>query len=171
MMIREYETTERTIKVQGSSLKPELQQYLIQTGVMKPSLLKPNEGYITTKMTFLRDSDFELVVSDTQFSENQRDEKFNKLVALNQLFPGVVPVQAFLENTNLDYSTKQMIIEQFMNVQQQQQQQAMLQQEQSNADNNLRQQDLNLKKAQALMSYNPPMTESKETISKTNKEV
>lgn len=115
-----YETSERIIKVAGADLSPEMLQLLQQTGSYQPSMTEKNTGYVkinSNPLTIFRDAEFELLVSDSPYSETRKRQKFAELAILSQTVPGITTlpeyVQLLLDTQDIDYDTKRKLTEGF----------------------------------------------------------
>lgn len=143
--IGKYETGERTLRVLGGSLSPEMYQVLRQRGLLKPSLSEPGGGYITIDNPAeiapgLDSQEFELIVTQVPLSENARQEKLRQLIEMNKAYPNAVPLEVMLEYFDMDWSLKQKVLSQYR-----QNQEALLK---------LEGEKLNIEKAKILTSVN-----------------
>lgn len=142
--ISEYETEERMIKVLGSEMSEGLKEILKLGELYEDSMTSKNEGFIKINengLSYLRDADLELVLTEAPLNDDQKNEKFQQLIALTQMYPQMIPVEVLLEYVDLDYSIKQKIINYGKQVQEQQQQ--------------MQQQQLNIEKAKVLSQSQP----------------
>lgn len=117
--LKKYDTAERVIKVHGGTLSPEMMQLLQSQGAYQQSVTEPNAGYVSMNkpgvpLTYLNDFEFELLVTESELSETQREQRFQELVLINSLFPGVVTPDIILEFSPIAYSLKQKIITNYM---------------------------------------------------------
>lgn len=110
--IRDFETDERTFKVLGDAVTPEMKNLLTQSGLYQPSPLNDGSGYITVNSGggYLEAMDFELIITEGPLNEFAKSERLKQLIALNNAFPGSVPIEILLEYFDLDYRLKQKII-------------------------------------------------------------
>lgn len=78
-LIQEYDTFERQLKVQGAELTPEMIQSLGQ--YYTPSQTS-DVGYVTMNqgIPFLKDAEFELVITEAALTETERDVKYFGLI-------------------------------------------------------------------------------------------
>jgi len=128
---------ERIIKVGGGELSPQAVQQLTALKLYKPSH-EDNKGYVFyTDATHLRDTQVELIVSESIFSETMREKKLGQLMGFAQMNPMVVQTRTFNEmymmNSDIPYDMRVKLLQELADkekAQQQAQQQAMQQQAQ-----------------------------------------
>lgn len=113
-----YDTAERTFKVHGASLTPEMMQVLQGQGLYAPSNVKPGIGYLTINkqsapISYLDDFHYELVVTEAELSDTQREQKYAELMLYNEIFPGTLTPEVVLEFMSMEYSLKQKLIQNF----------------------------------------------------------
>ena len=147
--IKTYDTEKYIMKTQGGNLSPELLQLLEQSKVYSPSKHNKGLGYLMmnqpdNRLSYLDDVDVDIIITEGELSETARGLRQQELLQFNQLAPGSITPEEFLEYSDMEYSLKQKIIENFK----QQQQQA--QQDKERAFE-LQQEELNIKKAQILV--------------------
>lgn len=155
--VKNYVDTERYIKVQGGSLEPQMIQMLQQNNIYVPSNRADGGGYVKindpdNQMSFLNDAELELVVTEAELTETERQLKYMQMQAAEKVDPTLAQSQVWLETKlkymDIDASTRQKLLQERQQIQQQnmqmQQQQAQLEQA------NLKQ-DQDLKKAEILM--------------------
>lgn len=85
--IRHYEEAEDVIRVQGGALTPEMIQLLQENGIYEPSKLNDGSGFVSInkeghELSYLKDSEFELEVSEEAMSDSERHAKL--LIATEQ---------------------------------------------------------------------------------------
>lgn len=136
--IQHYTDAERTIKMQGGELSPEMLQLLQQNGIYSPSNQSVG-GYLKinhNELSFLKNADLELLVTETDLSDTERQMKFLQYIELLKINPNLMnaPVfmQMLLETADISHEDKQKLI-QWLNQQAQiqAQQQAQMQQQQA----------------------------------------
>lgn len=113
-----YDTAERVIKVGGGELNPEMIQLLQQSGGYTPSMSEPNGGYVkinSNPLTIFKDAEFELLVSDSPYSETVKNQKFAKLAILSQTVPNIQTIPEYtrllLETQDIDYDSRQKLLQ------------------------------------------------------------
>lgn len=153
LMLEQYNTnTDYTIKVHGGALDERIIQLLQQEQMYQPSVINEGTGYIKMNglMNWLNNSRYELVVSYEVLTDSEREKRLNELLMLEQMRPGVIPTEIFLEYLPMEWSLKNKIIKSI-------QQQQMMQQELQNreiqkedAELDLKQQKINTDKAKVL---------------------
>lgn len=153
LMLEQYNTnTNYTIKVHGGALDERIIQLLQQEQMYQPSVINEGTGYIKMNglMNWLNNSRYELVVSYEVLTDSEREKRLNELLMLEQMRPGVIPTEIFLEYLPMEWSLKNKIIKSI-------QQQQMMQQELQNreiqkedAELDLKQQKINTDKAKVL---------------------
>lgn len=79
--LQHYETAQDVIRVQGGTLTPEMIELLQQGGIYKPSKFDKDSGYLTinqegNELSYLKDSSFELEVSEQAMSDNEKNSQF-----------------------------------------------------------------------------------------------
>ena len=146
--IGKYETGKRTMKVSGESLDPKMKELLQQQGLFQPSTRDDGQGYVSMNVegnqsSYLKDAKFELLVTEGELTESDRNQKLAQLAAYQQITGAPVPPEVLLQYMPMDFSLKTKLIQAF------QQQQQMAQQQQAKEDN-LEQQKVDVKKAQVL---------------------
>ena len=151
--IGKFEDAERTIKVGGSSLSPEMQQLLAQHQIYTPSQTQPGAGYVKinsegNEQSYLKDAKFELLVTEGELTETDADSKIVQLMTYQKITQAPVPPEVVLQFIKMDDSLKQKLIA--ANKKQQEQQQKMFEYEMK-----MKQQELDTKKAGVLAKTLP----------------
>ena len=113
--LNNYDTAERAIRVHGGSLSPEMLQLLQTGGIYQPSVSQQGMGYVTinsdkNKLTYLNDFEYELLVTQAELSETQKNQRLGELALLNQLAPGVVTPDIYMEYIPMSYTLKQKVM-------------------------------------------------------------
>ena len=148
--LKKYDTEEQVIKTEGANLSPEMLQMLQQNQIYSPSQYSPGTGYMKLNspgipMSFYNDAEVEVIITDAELSPTAREQRLQELERYNMLSPGSVTPDIFLEYSDMSYSLKQKIIN---NQQKQLEMQMAMMQKQDMKD----QEELNIKKAQVLVS-------------------
>lgn len=139
---KEYDTAQKQIKVQGAELTPEMLQLLNQNGIVSPSqvddsmYIKMNEG-----ISFLKDADLELTVTEASLTETEKEIKYLQLLEMGRANQALWQVPAYIMmllefNPDVSNKLKKQLIQGIQEYNQQQQ--------------DLQQQELNIKKAAVL---------------------
>jgi hypothetical protein len=87
---QEFDTVERQIKVQGDELSPEMMQLLQQNGIFTPSQVNPDTGFVNVNrggIPFLKDADFELVVTEASLTNTEKEFKFFSMLEAGRSIP------------------------------------------------------------------------------------
>ena len=87
---QEFDTVERQIKVQGDELSPEMMQLLQQNGIFTPSQVNPDTGFVNVNrggIPFLKDADFELVVTEASLTNTEKEYKFFSMLEAGRSIP------------------------------------------------------------------------------------
>lgn len=149
--LQKYDTEPYVMKVQGGSLTPEMIQLLQQHQIYAPSMKDQGVGYMKmnqgSPLSYLKDADFELTVSEEELSESRKETEFNKMLLLEQSDPTYTmsPTWKKLKlekGLNLSYEDRQKI----------EQEVAQAQAAQQQAQQNIQQQQLDVQKAKVLAS-------------------
>jgi hypothetical protein len=156
LMCEQYNSNaEYTMKVHGGALDERVVALLQEEMIYQPSPINEGTGYIKMNQpgnltSWLNNARFELTVTYEVLTESEREKKLNELLMLEQLRPGLIPTEIFLEYMDMDWSLKRKIIE---TIEQQQQQQAQMQDRQLKTEDaylGLEQQKVNVDKAKVL---------------------
>jgi hypothetical protein len=113
--LKKYDTAQHIIKVHGSDLRPEMIQILQQHNLYEASSIKKHDGYLTVnqegnELSYLDNAEFEILVSQSELTETQRQMKQAELRAFKEA-GYVIPAEVWMEFSDMDYDIKQMIIE------------------------------------------------------------
>ncbi len=144
--VAHFEDAERTVRVAGAALTKEMRAVLVQQGLFQESKTKPGTGYVTLNkegyaQSYLKDANFELLVTEAQLSETDRQAKFQQMQGWLQLYgPQSVPPEVMAEFMDLDFTLKQKLINAAEQAQKMQQQLLATKVDQ-------KQQEINVKKA------------------------
>jgi hypothetical protein len=155
--IKNYVDTERYIKVQGGSLDPQMIQMLQQNNIYVPSNRADGGGYVKindpdNRMSFLNDAELELVVTEAELTETERQLKYMQMQAAEKVDPTLAQSQVWLETKlkymDIDASTRQKLLQERQQIMQQNMQ---MQQQQMQLEQSQFQQQQALQKAEILM--------------------
>jgi hypothetical protein len=113
----EYEDAEDVIKVQGGALTPQMIELLKQNGIFTPSKKDDGTGYVNInqdELTYLKDADFELVVTETELSETDKHAKRAMMLEEEKTNPMLATMPEWfelkLEYMNITGEMKQKLI-------------------------------------------------------------
>lgn len=105
---------EYVMKVHGGALDERMVEMLMNEGIYKPSEIGEG-GYIKmnqdNKLSWLNNARFELVVTHETLTEADREKRFAELTMLNEMMPGIVTPEVFLEYTDISYANKNKILQ------------------------------------------------------------
>ena len=129
--IGEYETDEKLIAVHGTELKPAQIQLLMQSGVYQASEISKNAGSITVNkggVSYLKNSALELLVSEDEFSDTQREKSLAYSLKAAEVMPEIRVTRIFQEKVlsgiGYDFDEVQEMMQELDMMRQQQAQQA-----------------------------------------------
>jgi hypothetical protein len=79
--MQHYEEAKDVIRVQGGALSPQMVELLTKNGIYAPSQLNDGSGFVTLneegkELSYLRDSAFELVVTEEAMSDTEKHTQF-----------------------------------------------------------------------------------------------
>jgi hypothetical protein len=89
-MIKEFDTAERQIKIQGDELSPEMLELLQNNGIFSPSSINQDQGFVSVNqggIPFLKDAEFELVVSEASLTSSEKEFKFFSMLEAGRSMP------------------------------------------------------------------------------------
>lgn len=145
--IKEYDSAERQIKVQGGELTPEMLQLLNSNGIVTPSQTSDNLYIkVNSGIEFLRDAELELTVTEAALTETEKEFKYIQLLEMGRSNPLMWQMPTYLQmlleyNPDISSRMKKQLIGEMQQYNQQQQQDA--------------QEDRNFEKAKLLLdAYN-----------------
>ncbi len=148
-----YETAEDVIRVQGGALTPEMIDLLAKNGMYQPSQFKKGDGYITVNQegndtSYLKDSNFELDVSEEALSDNERHAQFMVASQMEKTDPMFIQSLEWrkykLSLLDIPQDVRYRMIQELEGIQQQAQAEKQKKDEMAN-------QELNIKKAGVLV--------------------
>lgn len=112
-LIKVVYTPERTVRVIGEVATKEVQEALQSAGIYKPSSIYAGEvGYLdlSTLGTSLYDCELDIIIDNVESSRTDRDEKFQQIMALNQIsiqgYGQPLPFELMLKYSKLDPTIK-----------------------------------------------------------------
>lgn len=118
---KNYDTAERVIKVGGGELSQQMIEMLQSNGIYSPSQTAPGKGYLKINTMFhLKDAELELKVIESAKSETMKEKKLGQLALHAQIDPMWNQVPAYHEEllkvSDVDYDTRQKLIQGYMQV-------------------------------------------------------
>lgn len=134
--IKEFETMEDTIKVEGGALSEQMIAVLQQNGIYAQNPFKEGEGLVTinkegSELSFLNDADLELTVSEANLTPAEKFEKMNMMILNEQQNPQLIQSPTWLrlklENMDINAADRQKLIKEYDEIQNQQMQMAQQQ--------------------------------------------
>ena len=127
--MKRFEDAQRTIKVAGSSLTPQMRQILQLNGIYSPSATQPKQGYINinqegNEQSYLKGAKYTLLITEGELTETDADSKIAQIEKVSKLTNTPAPLELILNYVDMDESLKT----KWMQIQEQQQkmQQALL---------------------------------------------
>lgn len=123
--LRKYETYERTIKVIGGALTPQMVQILQAMQIYLPGINGGGDGYVKiyssqNKMTYLDDFEFELSITEDELTDTERMTKYLMVVEAEQQDPNLrkLPSWMMLKLRYMDIPEydRQMIMQEYQNM-------------------------------------------------------
>lgn len=153
--ISKYDTEEYVLRVHGGELSPEMMQLLKEKNIYTPSQTNPGKGYLRinqegNELSYLKDYDFDVSITESELSETMQELRLSQLQSFERLAPGSITPDVFLEYFPAEYSVKEKIRKGYEK-RQQMMQQAVAQKQ------NFDQQEINVKKANAISKAMPKM--------------
>jgi hypothetical protein len=123
--VREYETEEDTIRVHGGLLTPEMIELLQEEELFQPSKKNDGTGFLTVNkggISYLKDAEVELTVTEEAMTEVMRDKRYNQLVQAGKDDPFLAQSPTFrklkLEAMDVSFADKQKINKEAEQIQQ-----------------------------------------------------
>lgn len=110
-----YDTSGRVVKVAGDSLPPQFIMPFINNGLLEQSITDKTMAYFRIKpdLNHLKDSEFDIEISNRRYTENEQDRKLNQLIAVTQVNPMIGQTLTFtremLQSVDLDFKTRMQI--------------------------------------------------------------
>lgn len=155
--LQHYESAKDVIKVQGGALTPEMLKILQNEGLYKPSKITYGEGFLTVNdeeigLSYLKDADFELVVTEQALSETEKQGKLALAIQQEQIDQSLMLSPAWREH-KLQLSDVPPDVRQKIMAEIQAAQQAVQAQQQQK--NEMEQQRINTEKARVLTNAQP----------------
>lgn len=149
--IKKYDTEKQIIRTEGGNLTPEMVQLLQQNGIYSPSVNQRGVGYLSLNQpdnpeSWLNDAEVDITITESELSETARQARFDEVRRFAELSPGSITPDIFLEFSDMDYSVKERIKQNWEK--QQQQQQAMQEQQQANEN-----EDRKIEAAKTMLSH------------------
>lgn len=157
--IGKYQTAERTIKVAGNTIEPEIKQLLMEKKLYQESSRSSTAGFAYVNQegnpdSYLADARLELVISEGELTETDADQKLLQLLAYQKATGAPLPPDVVLQFIKMDASLKNKLIKAF-------QQQMQAAQEQAQQVQGMEQEKLNIEKARLLQDGMPKMEREK----------
>jgi hypothetical protein len=124
--IREYEVEEDTIRIHGGQLTPAMVELLKEENIYEPSKKNDGTGFLTVNkggISYLRDAEVELTVTEEAMTEIMRDKKYQQLTQAGKDDPYLVQSPTYrklkLESMDISHEDKVNIIKEAEQQQQQ----------------------------------------------------
>ncbi|RMG43488.1 MAG: hypothetical protein D6732_00060, partial [Methanobacteriota archaeon] len=151
---KQYDTSERIVKIGGSALTPEELQMLRVQGVVMEGT-RPYVRINPGDTTHLANAKLELRVTVDELSETEREKKLMKLIAFAQLNPQIAQLPEFnellMKYSDINYNDRMRLLEGYRNMLRAQAQAA---QNQQNAELEKQAFDMNKERAKILLELN-----------------
>lgn len=150
--VKEYETYEKVLRIQIGELSEEMLATLEKEGAFTQSMKKDGSGYLKinsgSEITYLKDADLELVVTETELTDTERQIRYLKMIQAEQTNAALVQLPTWnrlkLEYMDIPLSDRSKLIKEFEEAQAAAAQQAQA----------VQQQQMNMQKAQILSGMN-----------------